>query len=104
MFFGERELDLRPTELARDNTVKFQRHTLQLLLGRRRSSAGAAVLVLQGLAGRLSLQHEGRSLPPRRRPQTQDRCETVSSLPPVMPSSLRTQKAPVNLGKRPLSH
>ncbi len=47
--------------VARDNTVKSQRHTLQLLPGRlRRSSAGAAVLVLHGLDGRLSLQHEGR--------------------------------------------
>ena len=49
--------------IARDNTVKFQRHTLQLLPGRRRRSyAGATVLVLQGLDGRLSLQHEGRSV------------------------------------------
>ena len=47
--------------VARDNTVKFQRHTLQLLPDRqRRSYAGAAVLVLHGLDGRLSLQHEGR--------------------------------------------
>ena len=41
--------------------MKFQRHTLQLLPGRhRRSYTGAVVLVLQGLDGRLSLQHEGR--------------------------------------------
>ena len=47
--------------VARDNTVKFQRHTLQLLPGRQhRSYAGAAVVVLHGLDGRLSLQHEGR--------------------------------------------
>lgn len=47
--------------VARDNTVKFHRHTLQLLPGRqRRSYAGATVLVLHGLDGRLSLQHEGR--------------------------------------------
>ena len=47
--------------VARDNTVKFQRHTLQLLPGRhRRSYAGAVVLVLHGLDGRLSLQQEGR--------------------------------------------
>ncbi len=47
--------------VARDNTVKFQRHTLQLLPGRhRRSYAGATVLVLQGLDSRLSLQNEGR--------------------------------------------
>ena len=47
--------------VARDNTVKFQRHTLQLLPSQqRRSYAGAVVVVLQGLDGRLSLQHEGR--------------------------------------------
>ena len=47
--------------VARDNTVKFQRHTLQLLPDRQhRSYAGAAVVVLHGLDGRLSLQHEGR--------------------------------------------
>ena len=41
--------------------MKFQRHTLQLLPDRHRGSyAGAAVVVLQGLDGRLSLQHEGR--------------------------------------------
>ena len=48
-------------KVARDNTVKFQRHTLQLLPDRqRRSYTGAAVVVLHGLDGRLSLQHEGR--------------------------------------------
>ena len=47
--------------VARDNTVKFQRHTLQLLPSQqRRSYAGAAVVVLEGLDGRLSVQHEGR--------------------------------------------
>ena len=47
--------------VARDNTVQFQRHTLQLLPDRqRRSYAGQAVVVLHGLDGRLFLQHEGR--------------------------------------------
>ena len=47
--------------VARDTTVKFQRHTLQLLPDRhRRSYAGAAVVVLHGLDDRLSVQHEGR--------------------------------------------
>ena len=47
--------------VASDNTVKFQRHTLQLLPSQqRRSYARAVVVVLQGLDGRLSLQHEGR--------------------------------------------
>ena len=47
--------------VARDNTVKFHKHTLQLLPSQQRLSyAGAVVVVLQGLDGRLSLQHEGR--------------------------------------------
>ena len=48
-------------KVARDNTVRFQMHTLQLLPGRERPSyAGAAVEVLEGLDGRLSVRHEGR--------------------------------------------
>ena len=55
--------------MARDNTVKFQRHTLQLLLGRhRRSYAGVVVMVLHGLDGRLSLQHEGRIIAVQKAP------------------------------------
>ena len=47
--------------VARDNTVRFQLHTLQLLAGPERPSyAGAAVEVLQGLDRRLSVLHEGR--------------------------------------------
>ena len=47
--------------VARDNTVKYYRHTLQLLPSQqRRSYAGASVVVLEGLDGRLSLQHDGR--------------------------------------------
>ena len=49
--------------VARDNTVRFQLHTLQLLPGPERPSyAGASVEVLEGLAGRLSVRHEGRIL------------------------------------------
>ena len=47
-------------KVARDNTVRFQLHTLQLLPGPERPSyAGAAVEVLEGLDGRLTVQHEG---------------------------------------------
>ena len=43
--------------------MRFQLHTLQLLLGPERPSyAGAAVEVLKGLDGRLSVRHEGRIL------------------------------------------
>ena len=47
--------------VARDNTVRFQLHTLQLLPSPERPSyAGAAVEVLEGLDGWLSVRHEGR--------------------------------------------
>ena len=47
-------------KVARDNTVRFQLHTLQLLPGPERPSyAGAAVEVLKGLDGRLTVRHEG---------------------------------------------
>ena len=50
-------------KVARDNTVRFQLHTLQLLPGPERPSyAGAAVEVLEGLDGRLAVRHEGRIL------------------------------------------
>ena len=49
--------------VARDNTVRFQLDTLQVLPGPERPSyAGAAVEVLEGLDGRLSVRHEGRIL------------------------------------------
>ena len=55
-------------KVARDNTVRFQLHTLQLLPGRERPSyAGAAVEVLERLDGRLSVRVRGASSRPRRR-------------------------------------
>ena len=48
-------------KVAKDNTVKFQLHTLQLLPEPERPSyAGAVVEVLEGLDGRLRVRHEGR--------------------------------------------
>ena len=56
-------------KVARDNTVRFQLHTLQLLPGPERPSyAGAAVEVLESLDGRLSLRHEGRIVPAQEAP------------------------------------
>ena len=56
-------------KVARDNTVKFQLHTLQLLPEPQCPSyAGAAVEVLEGLDGRLSLQHQGRTIPAQEAP------------------------------------
>ena len=64
--------------MARDNTVKYNRHTLQLLpTQQRRSYAGAVVMVLERLDGRLSLQHEGRII--------------ASQEPPPSPASLRSR-------------
>ena len=66
--------------VARDNTVKYYRHTLQLLpTQQRRSYAGAVVVVLEGLDGRLSLQHEGRII--------------ASKEAPPSPASLRSRNA-----------
>ena len=48
-------------KVAKDNTVKFQLHTLQLLPEPERPSyAGAVVEVLEGLDVRLKVRHEGR--------------------------------------------
>lgn len=48
-------------KVAKDNTVKFQLHTLQLLPEPERPSyAGAVVNVLEGLDGWLRVRHEGR--------------------------------------------
>ena len=48
-------------KVTRDNTVKFQLHTLQLLPEPERPSySGAVVEVLEGLDGRLRVRHEGR--------------------------------------------
>ena len=67
--------------VARDNTVKYHRHTLQLLPDhKRRSYAGAVVVVLEGLDGRLSLQHEGGII--------------ASQEAPPSPGALRTGRDP----------
>ena len=56
-------------KVARDNTVRFQLHTLQLLPGPERPSyAGAAVEVLESLDGRLSVRHERRIVPAQEAP------------------------------------
>ena len=74
--------------VARDNTVKFHRHTLQQLPSQqRRSYAGAVVVVLEGLDGRLSLQHEGRII--------------ASQAAPPSPGFLRNGKGPSATGTVP---
>ena len=55
--------------VARDNTVRFQLHTLQLLPKTERPSyAGAAEEVLESLDGQLSVRHEGRIVPAQEAP------------------------------------
>ena len=52
-------------KVAKDNTVKFQLHTLQFLPGSERPSyAGAVVEVLEGLDGQLRVRYEGRIINP----------------------------------------
>ena len=77
-------------KVARDNTVRFQLHTLQLLPGAERPSyAGAAVEVLESLDGRLSVRHEGRIVPAQEAPPNpvflRDRHEPSAPVP--VPSS-----------------
>ena len=77
-------------KVARDNTVRFQLHTLQLLPGPEHPSyAGAAVEVLESLDGRLSVRHEGRIVPAQEAPPSpvflRDRHERSAPVP--VPSS-----------------
>ena len=81
--------------VGRDNTVKYRWHTLQLLPDRARPSyAGSVVEVLEGLDGRLAVQHEGAyrrlpaSAPTTRYPaqlrhadRTHDRSQPLPSFP-----------------------
>ena len=55
--------------VARDNTVKYRWHTLQLLPGIERPSyAGAKVEVQEAPDGQLAVQHEGRIIPTQEAP------------------------------------
>ena len=67
--------------VAKDNTVRFQLHTLQLLPGPERPSyVGAGVEVLEGLDGRLSVRHEG--------------CILAAQEAPPSPAFLRNGRGP----------
>ena len=75
-------------KVARDNTVRFQLHTLQLLPSPERPSyAGAAVEVLERLDGGLSVRHEGAH---HRVPGG----ATQSGISPERPRSLRKCSCP----------
>ena len=56
-------------KVARDNTVKYRRSTLQLLPGMERPTyAGLAVEVLEMLDGELVVEHEGQLIPSQEAP------------------------------------
>ena len=56
-------------KVAKDNTVKYRRNTLQLLPSKERPTyAGLKVDVLEGLGGQLVVEHEGRVIPSQEAP------------------------------------
>ena len=72
-------------KVARDNTVRFQLHTLQLLPGPELPSyAGAGVEVLEGLDGRLSVRHEGRIVAAQEAPPVRYFSETATGVPQLL--------------------
>ena len=72
-------------KVDRDNTVRLQLRTLQLLPASERPSyAGAAVEVLEGLDGQLSVRHEGASSPLKRPRQVRYSFATATGLPPSL--------------------
>ena len=82
--------------VGRDNTVKYRWRTLQLLPDKSRPSyAGSVVEVLEGLDGRLAVQHEGRTV------AFYDR-GVVSFCPP--PASASTAKYPAQLRHADRAH
>ena len=56
-------------KVAKDNTVRYRRSTLQLLPGMERSTyAGVKVDVLEGMDGQLVVEHEGQLIPSQEAP------------------------------------
>ena len=72
-------------KVAKDNTVKFQLHTLQLLPEPERPSyAGAVVEVLEGLDGRLRVRHEGRIIDAQEGPPARYSSVTARAIRPLL--------------------
>ena len=91
--------------VARDNTVRFQLHTLQLLPGPERPSyAGAAVEVLEGLDGQLRVRHDGRIIAAQRRSPVRYSSETATGVPHLCLSRPPAPTAWANAGPRPSNH
>ena len=92
--------------MARDNTVKFHRHTLQILPGPKRPSYAGAVVVLEGLDSRLSLQHEGRIVASQEAPASPGALRAGTGDSPAdaaLSSRLEDRNAPSDVVPDPLS-
>ena len=92
--------------VARDNTVKFHRHTLQILPGRHRPSYAGAVVVPEGLDGRLSLQHEGRIIASQEAPASPGALRAGTGDSPAdaaLSSDLEDRNAPSDVVPDPMS-
>ena len=80
--------------VARDNTVKYRWHTLQLLPGMERPSyAGAKVEVQEGLDGTLRVQHEGPLSLHRKRRHVRVSCGASTGLPRTLLPRIRASAA-----------
>ena len=89
--------------VAKDNTVRFQLHTPPQLMSRpeRPSYAGAAVEVLEGLDGRLSVRHEGRILAAQEAPSSPVFLRNGHGCAPLFLSRPPAPTAWANAGPRP---
>ena len=73
--------------VARDNTVKFQKRTLQLLPSLEQPSyAGAQVVILEGLDGRLSVQHDRRIIAAQEAPPSPGTLRKAEGTLPAAPA------------------
>ena len=71
-----------PRKVARDNTLKYHRRTLQLLPdGTRPSYAGLQVEVQEDLEGRLLVQYLGQTIPNQEAPPRPSLLKTTNSRP-----------------------
>ena len=87
--------------VTRDNTIKFQRRTLQLLPGlERRSYAGASVVVLEGLDGRLSVQHDGRIIAVQEAPPSPGTLRKTGGTLPTAPVPIHNGSPVNSFGER----
>ena len=69
-----------PRKVARDNTLRYRWHTLQLAPDAHRASyAGVRVEVLEGLNGSLRVLHDGRIIPSREAPPRPGTLRRVAS-------------------------